>query len=137
MIVRADAISCERHLLIDTGTVISLHEDPGPVHNEKHVQSMRGNTLSVLSQLSKFGHLSEDPTSMQTVRQALDAVQTNSGIEGASNLFYHLFDDWRAVYSTIATFRRRLEGLVCTLISLLKTLYVDLNDSKNKFLKIW
>lgn len=78
------------------------------------LKSIRGNTLSVLSQLSELGHLSADPTSMQTVRQALelDGAQANPGIEGSSNLFYYLFDDWRAVYSTIAAFRARLEKLV-------------------------
>jgi hypothetical protein len=93
-------------VLTGTGTVLSIHEDPGPVNDVEDLRSMRGNTLSVLSQLSSFGHLSADPTSMQSVRQALD---TNPGVEGASNLFY----DWMAVYSTIAAFRTRLEGLVC------------------------
>jgi hypothetical protein len=77
---------------------------------------MRANTLSVLSQLSKFGHDSADPISMQTVRQTLklDAVQNNPGIEGASNLYYYLFDDWRAVYHTVAMYHQRLEDLVRT-----------------------
>jgi hypothetical protein len=79
------------------------------------LKSIRGNTLSVLSQLSTCGHLSADPISMQTVRQALDLDFTSSqaGNEGASNLFYYLFDDWRAVYSTIAAFKKRLDDLVC------------------------
>jgi hypothetical protein len=96
-------------------TVLSLHEDPGPVSNTETLKSIRGNTLSVLAQLSHHGHLSADPTSMQTVRQALelDATQASTGIEGSSNLFYYLFDDWRAVYSTIAAYRARLAKLVC------------------------
>ena len=67
-----------------------------------------------MSQLSNHGHLTADPISIQSVRQALDPnnLQIDVGIEGASNLFYYLFDDWRAVYSTISTFRRRLEELV-------------------------
>lgn len=67
-----------------------------------------------MSQLSNHGHMSVDPISMQTVRQTLDlgAAQEDIGSEGASNLFYYLFDDWRAVYSTIATFRERLKELV-------------------------
>jgi hypothetical protein len=77
---------------------------------------MRGNTLSVLNQLSTLGHLSSDPISMQSVRQALEQ-DANPGIEGASNLFYYLFDDWRAVYSTIAAFRSRLESLVRIFVS--------------------
>ncbi|KAG0649983.1 hypothetical protein D0Z07_3752 [Hyphodiscus hymeniophilus] len=100
-------------VLCDDNTVMSLHEDPGPVNNVEALKSMRGNTLSVLSQLSIQGHLSADPTSMITVRQALglDAAATDSGTEGSSNLFYYLFDDWRAVYSTIAAYRARLREL--------------------------
>ena len=95
--------------------MISLHEDTGPITNEHDLRSLRSNTLSVLSQLSDKGHLTPDPISMQSVRQALeaDADPSTSGLEGASNLFYYLFDDWRAVYSTIAAYRQRLEELVC------------------------
>lgn len=75
---------------------------------------MRGNTLSVLSQLSNVGHKQADPISMQTVRQVLesDEGQVDPGIEGASNLFYYLFDDWRAVYTTVSSFHNRLDNLV-------------------------
>jgi len=68
-----------------------------------------------MSQLSDHGHLTADPISIQSVRHALDpdSLHANVGIEGASNLFYYLFDDWRAVYSTISNFRHRLEELVC------------------------
>ena len=106
--------SYERQLLIVTDTVMSLHEDPGPVNGTEALRSLRGNTFNVLSQLSTLGHLSADPTSMITVRQALglDAAAANAGIEGSSNLFYYLFDDWRAVYSTIAAYRARLRQLV-------------------------
>ena len=97
--------------------MISLHEDPGPVTNVEALRSTRGNTLSVLGQLSLLGHSSADPTSMITVRQALelDAAAADPGVEGSSNLFYYLFDDWRAVYSTIAAYRARLRKLVCCL----------------------
>lgn len=101
-------------VLCDDNTVLSLHEDPGPVNDTEALKSIRGNTLSVLSQLSRHGHRSADPTSMQTVRQALeldDAAQVSIGNEGSSNLFYYLFDDWRAVYSTIAAYRARLAKL--------------------------
>lgn len=51
---------------------------------------------------------------MQTVRQALDPNSHGAdlGVEGASNLFYYLFDDWRAVYVTVAGFHDRLDELV-------------------------
>ena len=110
-------------------TVLSLHEDPGPVNNTEALKSIRGNTLSVLSQLSRHGHLSADPTSMQTVRQALeldDAAQVSIGNEGSSNLFYYLFDDWRAVYSTIAAYRDRLAKLVCHYLLFHAQSHIDL-----------
>jgi len=86
---------------------------------------MRNNTLSVLRQLSNRGHLTTDPISMQAVRQALetDGSQAEPGIEGASNLFYYLFDDWRAVYTTIATYRHRLEELVSHLHCSVRVLF--------------
>lgn len=77
---------------------------------------MRDNTHSILSQLSRHGHKAADPTSIQTIRQtlALDSADTDPGLEGASNLFYYLFDDWRAVYKTISRYRQRLNELVCS-----------------------
>jgi hypothetical protein len=98
-------------MLTNLDTVISLHEDTGTVPNTEDVKSLRNNTLSVLSQLSKHGHLKADPISLQSVRQSLD-LDSNPGVEGASNLFYYLFDDWRAVYSTVGAFRDRLNVLV-------------------------
>jgi len=53
---------------------------------------------------------------MQSVRLALKDLDggEDPGVEGASNLFYYLFDDWRAVYKTVAVFGKRLEEFVCT-----------------------
>ncbi|TGO65284.1 hypothetical protein BCON_0003g00790 [Botryotinia convoluta] len=101
-------------ILCDDNTVIAVHEDTGPVKpTKKDLKSLRGNTLSVLGQLSKSGHETADPISMQSVRQVLDlnTAHANSGTEGASNLFYYLFDDWRAVYKTVAFFRGSLKEL--------------------------
>ncbi|KAL3420889.1 ADP-ribosylation factor [Phlyctema vagabunda] len=100
-------------VLCDDYTVISFHEDPGRVDDAEELQSMRSNTISVLSQLSNYGHDGADPVSLQSVRKALQVENTQSepGIEGASNLFYYLFDDWRAVYSSIAAFQAKLESL--------------------------
>ncbi|PVH87189.1 hypothetical protein DL98DRAFT_510047 [Cadophora sp. DSE1049] len=97
--------------ICDDHTVISLHEHPGQVEDKEDLGAIRANTLSVLSQLSKLG--TADPISMQTVRQALklDPAQAHPGLEGASLLFYYLFDDWRAVYSTVATYHKRLDEL--------------------------
>ncbi|KAB8291243.1 hypothetical protein EYC80_009930 [Monilinia laxa] len=101
-------------ILCDDNTVIAVHEDTIPIKKtKKDLKSLRGNTLSVLGQLSKSGHETADPISMQSVRQVLDmnAAHANNGIEGASNLFYYLFDDWRAVYATVAFFRGSLQKL--------------------------
>jgi len=104
--------------MISLDTVISLHQDLGPPkeNEEEDMKSMRGNTFSVLKQLSTIGHDSADPISMQTVRQARE--HDNGRIdpkEGASSLFYYLFDDWRAVYTTVSAFHDRLENLVSAL----------------------
>lgn len=90
-----------------------MHEDAGSVENPKDLANLRKNTFNVMSQLSSHGHRSVDAISMQTVRQALELDDdSDPGIEGASNLFYYLFDDWGAVYTTMTTFRERLKKLV-------------------------
>jgi hypothetical protein len=50
---------------------------------------------------------------MISIRQALkeDMSDTSPGVEGASLLFYYLFDDWQAVYTTVAKYQKRLEQL--------------------------
>jgi hypothetical protein len=58
---------------------------------------------------------------MLSVRQALEGLDVEDpGVEGSSNLFYYLFDDWRAVYSTVEVFGERLKSLVS-----LPTLYEE------------
>ncbi|KAK2626878.1 hypothetical protein QTJ16_004053 [Diplocarpon rosae] len=103
-------------ILCDDQTVISLHEHPGQVDDREDFAAMRSNTLSVLSQLSKLG--TADAISMKTVRQALkqDGASENAGVEGASLLFHYLFDDWRGVYSTVATYRKRLDELQASIL---------------------
>lgn len=101
-------------VLCDDHTVISVHEDPGETPNPEDVKSIRANTLSVLKQLSERGRGgSLDPISMQTVRQALkdDVDELGQGMEGSSLLFYYLFDDWRAVFRTVAMYKQRLGEL--------------------------
>ncbi|KAM3073070.1 hypothetical protein ACMFMG_008788 [Clarireedia jacksonii] len=91
------------------GTVISLHEDTGSLKNPDDLKYIRGNTLSVLRQISQQGYSIIDALSMQSIRPALDLERPlENGREGASNLFYYLFDDWRAVYVTAALFKKEL-----------------------------
>jgi hypothetical protein len=99
--------------LCDDYTVISVHQYPEQVRTLEELKATRTNTLSVLNQLSNCGHGNTDPLSMQTVRQALtlDVAQAHEGPEGASLLFYYLFDDWRAVYLTVAKYHAELDGL--------------------------
>ncbi|OWP04892.1 hypothetical protein B2J93_4218 [Marssonina coronariae] len=103
-------------ILCDDQTVISLHEHPGQVDDREDLAAMRSNTLSVLSQLSNWGIA--DAISMKTVRQALklDSASESAGVEGASLLFHYLFDDWRGVYSTVATYRKRLDELQASIL---------------------
>lgn len=70
---------------------------------------------------------------MQTVRQALkrDVTQAHEGLEGASLLFYYLFDDWRAVYLTVAEYSLRLGRLVCTLPPLFKIMLITNSETKS------
>ena len=71
--------------------------------------------MSVLRQLSTVGLDKTDPLSVQTVRYALKSdlpAQTTPDVEGSSLLLYYLFDDWRAVYSTVGKFHHRLNTLV-------------------------
>ncbi|KAF8867211.1 hypothetical protein BDZ45DRAFT_710207 [Acephala macrosclerotiorum] len=100
-------------VLCDDNTVLSLHEHPGHVQDTRDLVSFRANTLSVLSQISKCGHQSTNAISMITIRQSLkeDLHDTNPGVEGTSLLFYYLFDDWQAVYTTVAKYKKRLEQL--------------------------
>jgi hypothetical protein len=100
-------------MLTKPDTVISLHEDTGSLNSMDDLKSIRGNTLSVLRQISQQGYGIIDPLSMQSIRPALDLERpAENGHEGASNLFYYLFDDWRAVYVTAALFKKSLHELV-------------------------
>ncbi|RDW88942.1 hypothetical protein BP6252_00974 [Coleophoma cylindrospora] len=101
----------------DRDTVISLHEDPGEVEDITETPRLRDNVLSVFRQLSQHGHKDADPVSMQSVRQALpESPSDSAGVEGASNLFYYLFDDWRAVYASLSRFHKRLEALQTSIL---------------------
>lgn len=97
-------------------TVISFHEDPGPVDSTTHSKAIRSNTLNVLSQLSLRADLAKkaDPITLTSVRKALDwdLAQENAGVEAASNLFYYLFDDWHTAYGLINTYHTKLVNLV-------------------------
>ncbi|TVY44487.1 hypothetical protein LSUB1_G000629 [Lachnellula subtilissima] len=98
-------------ILCNDNTVISLQENTGRL-NEEDLKLTRLNLLSVLKQLSKVKNDSTDPLSMQSVRQALEGLDIDDpGSEGSSNLFYYLFDDWRAVYSTVEVFGKELKSL--------------------------
>jgi hypothetical protein len=103
-------VSTISDIVIDT--VLSFHEHPGYVHDDRDLKSFRANTLSVLCQLSNHGHGNGtvDPISMQTIRKALkeDLLHSSPGVEGSSLLFYYLFDDWQAVYTTVVKYSERL-----------------------------
>lgn len=60
----------------------------------------------------------DDPISMQSVRQSLglDDDPSGDGAEGAGNLFYYLFDDWRSTYLMISYYQVVIHILVCLII---------------------
>ncbi|RDL41990.1 uncharacterized protein BP5553_01969 [Venustampulla echinocandica] len=97
-------------ILCDDHTIISLHESQAQINNADDLKLVRANLFSVFSQVSKCHDPPNNPISMQTVRDALGSSDS-WGIDGASNLFYYLFDDWRAVYCTVAVFQKKLRGL--------------------------
>ncbi|KAH8663112.1 hypothetical protein BGZ60DRAFT_412784 [Tricladium varicosporioides] len=102
-------------VLCDDNTVISFHEDPGNLKESKDIELIRSNLLSVLKQISKLGFLNpaetDNPLEIQAVRQAFNDESGRVRDEGASNLFYYLFDDWYAAYSTVKQFREELKDL--------------------------
>lgn len=113
--------------LCNDNTVLSINEHPdyeiekheANVLQEKELESMRQNTLSVLTQVSKhgFNHFKQKPLSQAAIRYALQMSeeQIETGLprqdsilnqdisrrgdlahEGTSNLFYYLFEDYVA-----------------------------------------
>ena len=102
--------------------MLSFHEYPGQLKSSTDLEALRSNTISVLKQLSVIGLEKTDLLSLQAVRSSLsaEAAKDAPGVEGSSLLFYYLFDDWRAVYSTVGRFHDRLDTLVwecCILLS--------------------
>jgi hypothetical protein len=65
-----------------------------------------------MSQLSHFRYSTAAIVSMQNIRPLRSFDDADPGVEGSSVLFYHLFDDWRAVYGSIAGSRQDLLNLV-------------------------
>jgi hypothetical protein len=65
-----------------------------------------------MSQLSHFGYSTTHVVSMQNIRPLRSFDDANPGVEASSLLFYYLFDDWRAVYGSVAGFRQDLLNLV-------------------------
>lgn len=79
--------------------------------DSKYIKTVRKNTLSVLSQLSIIGLDAADGVELISLRQRAGSKEL-TGIEGASNLFYYLFDDWTATYTLLMVLQGNLEKLV-------------------------
>lgn len=123
-------------------TVLSFHEQPAietaPSPEEQrqwdvdNLKSMRANMLSVLSQISTHDSSKRDkqpnPLTQSSIRKALQALEAKKAKrsrpippkdltqilaqEGASNLFYYLFEDYAAA-SPFQEARDTLAELVC------------------------
>jgi hypothetical protein len=92
-------------------TVLSLHEESTDLG---HMKEIREHTLSVLKQLSEKGLHNAGTMSMISVRELLkkDVLEKDYGTDGASNLFYYLFDNWHGTYLLISDIQRRLAHIV-------------------------
>lgn len=105
----------------EPATVISFHEALGSKGEDlEYLQTVRKHTLSVLSQLSKIGFYAADGVELISLRQP-ESANINvelTGVEGASNLFYYLFDDWTATYTLLRVIQGSLEKLVSLRIQL-------------------
>ncbi|KAK1598083.1 ADP-ribosylation factor [Colletotrichum navitas] len=114
--------------LCSDSVVVSFHETPPTEHLERddwardELRSMRSNTLSVLSKLSKHGvtDFSHRLVSFKRVRQAMTETepQSDTAYEGSSNLFYYLTEEAKP--------RRTMSLSFCT-----KSLYGEVNISSS------
>jgi len=76
----------------------------------------------VLRQLSEIGRKDVNGVDVISLRQPpTSESQSISGPEGASNLFYYLFDDWTSTYGLLKVLQKELDVLVriCVYASLL------------------
>ncbi|PGH07967.1 hypothetical protein GX51_01407 [Blastomyces parvus] len=99
-------------LICDDGTVISIHENPfpGPTdltpgQRQKAVEVIRRNTNLVFSAISSQHIASERGNALITTYVRNFPNQTGTAAikpgEGASLLFYYLFDNWPANYNLV------------------------------------
>jgi hypothetical protein len=79
------------------------------------MQAVRGQTLRVLGQLSRVSPVSLS-IGLIAIRQNLANLGPDFGesiaVEGSSNLFFHLFNDWHNSYHTVRAFQTKMDKLV-------------------------
>lgn len=89
--------------------------------NAKDIKALRAHILMVLRQLSEIGRKNVKGVDVISLRQPPISLgqpptsepQSISGPEGASNLFYYLFDDWTSTYGLLKVLQKELNVLVC------------------------
>ena len=86
--------------------------------DSEYVKTVREHTLTVLSQLSTIGLNAAGGVELISLRKptAADTTSELSGVEGSSNLFYYLFDDWTSTYSLLRVLQNSLGELVSSQI---------------------
>ena len=102
-------------------TVLSFHEavrhEAVPEGEDKakwrmrELEIMRSNTLKVLRQLSKCGQ-QEYKTKIIEMISVRQPLIDKHPIEGSSNLFYYLFEDYAAAVEVLNASKLRLDHLV-------------------------
>ena len=89
---------------------------------------MRSSTLKVLRQLSKCGLEEDRHKFMQLASIRQPGRHGSSQLDGASNLFYYLFEDYSAAFGILNMSKTALDEIVsCTLSLLFKEALLTMN----------
>lgn len=98
-------------ILCHDSTVISFHEKL--YNNGGSMKPMRHHMLSVLKQLSEQGRAKAVGIEKIGLRYVIGSAPPSSmsGSEGASNLFYYLFDNWASTLKLLQARKAELKAL--------------------------
>lgn len=111
-----------------------MFEHPGDkVLRQKELESMRSNAVGILCQLSERGidEFKDNVIGLKSVRDTMKpdhgpggsmrrtgsdvetTSRSDSQVEGSSNLFYYLFEDYGGAAAILETSKKIVSNLVC------------------------